>query len=352
MKTLKLILLATLVGGIVNAQESQSTATTSNTSSAKVSDLQKSEEKEKDIDDEITNARQRAALGSKSKWSFKSALNYNGGSINKPTDEIRPNYRAGNTVQTLTNISGTVGINYRITERDSLSFGTGLILQNPFHGDLTRSELRDPRDASNKLDRVEVADPSLTWSRAYRAGDLQMVTSADVTASTTSDATKIFKQVGSFSLSQTVIAEMGTNLSLGASISADTYFHTKKIDDATQEKLLKKNRPLLRQELLTFGIYPFLEYAFNDRFQFRTVFGYFASTYYKEDSRVKNDPTTKDQPINTDQAMVEAAVPYQSMGIGIVITRDIYLYPNVQFTPLDIRGDRTNVALSTNINLF
>lgn len=335
MKTLKLILLATLVGGIVNAQESQSTATTSNTSSAKVSDLQKSEEKQKDIDDEITNARQRAALGSKSKWSFKSALNYNGGSINKPTDEIRPAYRAGNNIDVLSSIAGTVGINYRLTERDSVSFGTGVILRNPFHGDLTRSSLNDPRKKNTvkKLDRYEVSDPSLTWSRAYKAGDLQMVTSSDFTYSTNSDSVNTFKQVGSLSVSQTIIGEVGTQLSLGASISADTYFHRSKLEQEVSEAGYQ-------QELLTFGIYPFLEYAFNDNLQFRTVFGYFANTYYK------------DVPGSQDKGRVEADTPYQSMGLGIVVTRDIYLYPNIQFTPLDIRGDRTNVALSTNINLF
>ena len=43
---------------------------------------------------------------------------------------------------------------------------------------------------------------------------------------------------------------------------------------------------------------------------------------------------------------------YQSVGLGISVTRDIYLYPNVQFLPEDIRSDLTNVALSANINVF
>lgn len=320
------------MGGTVNAQEN-TTEASNNTSSAKVSDLQKSEEKQKDIDDEITNARQRAALGSKSKWSFKSALNYNGGSVNKPTDKIRPAYRAGNNVPVLTSIAGTVGINYRMTERDSLSFNTGLLVRNPFHGQTGRSKFQDPRNSNRTVHRYEVSDPSIAWSRAYKAGDLQMVTSADYTQSTNSDSVNTFKQIGSLSLAQTIIGEVGTSLSLGASVSVDTYFHRSKLDDENYSRGLQ-------QELLTFGIYPFLEYAFNDTFQFRTVFGYFASTYYK------------DIPGGQDKARSEADTPYQSMGLGIVLTRDIYLYPNVQFTPLDIRGDRTNVALSTNINLF
>ncbi|BEV68389.1 hypothetical protein Bb109J_c1809 [Bdellovibrio bacteriovorus] len=82
------------------------------------------------------------------------------------------------------------------------------------------------------------------------------------------------------------------------------------------------------------GLFPFAEYAFNDDYSFRTVFGYFQFAKYEEQG---------------DLIQME---PYQSMGVGISVTRDIYVYPNVQFTPKDIRADRTNVAVSANLNLF
>ncbi|MNT01942.1 hypothetical protein D3C72_1364290 [compost metagenome] len=93
-----------------------------------------------------------------------------------------------------------------------------------------------------------------------------------------------------------------------------------------------------QQDDFGYGLYPFAEYSFNDTYSFRTVFGYFQMVHYKE--------------TETDKARVEAQTPYQSMGVGISVSRDIYLYPNIQFTPLDIRDDRTNVALSANLNLF
>ena len=37
---------------------------------------------------------------------------------------------------------------------------------------------------------------------------------------------------------------------------------------------------------------------------------------------------------------------------GVKVTRDIFLYPNVQFVPDQLRSKQTNVALSTNINMF
>jgi len=42
----------------------------------------------------------------------------------------------------------------------------------------------------------------------------------------------------------------------------------------------------------------------------------------------------------------------QSVGLGISMTRNIFLYPNIQFAPDNIRADRTNIGLSANINIF
>lgn len=42
----------------------------------------------------------------------------------------------------------------------------------------------------------------------------------------------------------------------------------------------------------------------------------------------------------------------ETVGVGISVTRDIYLYPHVAFRPDDIRSDRTNMGLNADINLF
>jgi hypothetical protein len=341
-KTVKTQLLMSLIlagsmGSFAQAQEQTQSATTS---SAKMTELQKSDEKQKDIDDEITNARMRATLGSKSKWSFKSAMSYSGGSVAKPFERVRPNYRAGANVPSLTNLAGTIGVNYRMTERDSLSAGTGVTIRNPFHDDLGRSDFQDPRPKKDKhgntvyknTDRYEASTPYLEYSRAYKAGGMQMISSANYSHNTTSDMTQGMNAIGGLSLDQTVLADFGTsNWSGGMSLSFDTTFYggDMSADFAAAGAL---------QDDFGYGVYPFAEYTFNDRYSFRTVFGYLNMRHYKN--------TTG------DQAAVESEVPYQSMGIGISVTRDIYLYPNIQFTPLDVRSDRTNVALSANLNLF
>ncbi|RYZ88255.1 MAG: hypothetical protein EOP06_11295, partial [Proteobacteria bacterium] len=129
----------------------------------------------KDIDDEITNARMRASLGSKNRWSFKSALGYSGGSVLKPLEDVRPNYRAGANRESLPGLSGTIGVNYRLTERDNLSAGTGITIVDPFHGNIGQSATDNRKGAGGTpVDRAQISTPSIGWSRGYKAMGSQM----------------------------------------------------------------------------------------------------------------------------------------------------------------------------------
>ena len=131
-------------------------ASATNSSSASLSDLQKPDEKKSDIDDEITDARLRAQLGSKSVWSFKSSLAYSGGSIQDPLNSVRPNYRASATIESMTSLSGDVGVNYRAGERNNISFGTGVTIVDPLHGDITKPAEDVRTGRSGVLPRYEV----------------------------------------------------------------------------------------------------------------------------------------------------------------------------------------------------
>lgn len=311
----------------------KSNQTASGTNSINIESLKKPQEKLKDIDNEITDARMRATLGSKSKFSFKSSLSYSGGSIDEPLSPVRPNYRASATIEAMTSLSGDVGFNYRLTDKDNLSFGTGITIIDPLHGDLTKSA-DDPRyGAGGSMDRYQISTPYLSWSRGYRAMDTQMISSVTYSHATDSDSVNKTKVFGAVSFSQTILANFGkskwtggTSISLGKNIYSG---------DITDDKLVARMAAgTYKRSDFTWGLFPFMQYSFTDKYSFRTVFGYFQFTRYEGDD---------------DNVQLE---PYQSVGLGISITRDIYLYPNVQFTPRDIRSDRTNVALSANLNLF
>lgn len=330
--TLSLALVSLLIPFEGFAQTS-SVSLTTNTTTSKIEDLKKPEQKLKDIDDEITDARMRAQLGSKSRWSFKSSLAYSGGSINEPLNGVRPNYRASATIESMTSLSGDVGVNYRLADRDSISFGTGVTVIDPLHGDIVKPAEDSRKGRSGTLSRYEVSTPYLGWSRGYRAFGSQMISSVTYSHSTDSDSLQISKSFGSVSFSQTVLANMGNSgWSGGTSLTVGKNFYSGDVTDPAA--LARMKAGTFKRTEMTAGLFPFLQYAFNDRYSFRSVFGYFQFARYEG---------------YADNVQLE---PYQSVGTGISITRDIYLYPNVQFTPKDIRADRTNVALSANINLF
>ena len=85
-------------------------------------------------------------------------------------------------------------------------------------------------------------------------------------------------------------------------------------------------------------MYPYLEYSFNDRFNLRTVCMYFqvehTLLHAGDFNRWRKDTAQ------------------QSFGVGISVTRDVFLYPNVQFIPDQLRMAQTNFGISTAINIF
>ena len=84
------------------------------------------------------------------------------------------------------------------------------------------------------------------------------------------------------------------------------------------------------------ALYPYVEYAFNDKLSFRTVFRFMSYDHYRNDG--------------ASTFMREQYT--QSVGLGYAVTRDIYLYPNLQFAPENLRPSLTNVGLSTTLNVF
>lgn len=265
-----------------------------------------------DIDQQITNAQLRAKSGSKSKVSIKTSFTYTGGSLVKPASEDRPEIFVSDAVEVKTKLSGNIGVKMKVSEQNSLSFGTGVGILTPFHG-----------SASTVNDRSQYENPYLGYTHLERSGDWQMMSDISWTHYTARYA-KMAKLNDSFTVSQTVLRELGRsgwNGSLSLGLSVSTY------EDGKREG--RSDYFLL--------LYPSLEYAFNDRYSFRTVFSYFNYMHMMtEPALLKLENNTR----------------YQSMGLGVALTRDIYFYPNVQFIPEDLRDTRTNVGLSAYVNFF
>jgi hypothetical protein len=312
---------------------SQSEASVEQTSTLKLDDARKPTEKDEAIDAEITDPRLRAQLGSLSKWSLKSHFMYAGGAISDPFNGVRPNYRLSARMEEMTTLSGSIGVNYRASVRDNISAGTGITMIDPMHGDLTKNAEDTRSNRSGEKSRYEVSNPYLSWNRGYALADMQMISGVMFSQATSRDAAELMKTSNFGGLTHMVIKPLGSSgWSTGLNAMLIKINYSGEVEDPMLKMMVAAGR-IKRPDMIA-GFMPSLDYQFNDRYSFRTIFGYFQFTR------------------NEHEEGFGQQEPFQSIGTGISITRDIYLYPNIEFTPKDIRTDRTNVALMTNINLF
>lgn len=329
MTKLMIAMLAVAFSGSVFAQDQQ--ANSEGQTTMKIEDAADKKNKvDGDVDQEITNAKLRAESGSKSRYSLSFTANYNGGSLSKPMSKDRPN-PTNDPLVPKTSMSGDFGGRYRIDKNQSLSATLGYSLERPFH----------------EAERGQVSNPSLSYNNSRKIGVVQNVASASITASTNSDETEI-GTVGYASISDTVVYDFGgSRMSLGIvpEIIASSF---NKRNNIVEPKGQDAGAAIGFQEDYSAAIYPFAEYAFSDKINVRTVFRPWIFSHARGESdfwTFQRRPWT------------------QSFGIGIAMTRDIFLYPNFQWNwerwrreDFNFAGSQTRatstVGMSAVVNVF
>ncbi len=277
-----------------------------------------------EADQVISNRRLRATEGSLSKWSITSFWNYSGGSLNDPTDPERPNIVRGGNVQTLQALSGEVGVKYRLTKLDSLTFSSGLFMTTPFHSEIDKNA--DPRlkkgfDENSR--KLNVQDPFLKYTHLDKLWGIQSISNIQGRLMTNNQqSSQRFRS--ELLVSQNFMKDLaGTGFSYGVAFQGLFYDFRDSVKDTTLTDRL-------------FSLFPQAEYVINDVFNLRTVMGW---QVYEN---------LRSQPTDT----FRKRTVYQSVGLGISVARDIFLYPNIQFIPSNLRDDVTNIALQMNLNIF
>lgn len=321
-------LLATLaLGSTAFAEESNTStpATATQSSTVDVSKL-KDEAQAEESSEKITNARLAAESGSKSKYSMKFNISYTGGSVEQPFDKYRPNYRGTPGTLAETSLGGSIAFAYRIDQETALRFGTGISLRTPFHNK-DSEVVNNVNEKGRKL--LNVSSPYVEWNKTYRVGNIMLSPSVDASLATDQYYTETVGLLGSTSASLTAVTEI-ENSGWQPGITGVIDLAGYKDND-----LLDANGDSRYQYGI--GLYPFLEYAFNDVYSFRTLFGYFNYAHY----------STQNTALDFTQD-----TSYQSVGLGIAPMKGVYFYPNLQFVPDDVRGDRTNIAVSMTLNAF
>lgn len=274
----------------------------------------------------ITNRNLRSINGSLSTWSFASTWNYQGGDVNKPIGSSRPNVTGSQDVALVQNLSGTVGVSYRLTEVDRLTLGIGLQMASPFSNTADDKFSQSGRREFNRTQgELDASNPQFVYRRIMKALGVQSI----LTATSTYFTQDALVDRGLESKNEISLNSLydfgGSRFSAGVVVQGAFFTHNK--DDAA----LRAGQPDYE-----FYALPITEFEINDLMNWRAVYRYY--WYQQSRAQTSSEWTTLDPTIST--------------GIGFSITRDIFLYPNIQFNPEDVRADRTNLGLSANINLF
>lgn len=296
-----------------------------NSSSMSIAPAKKAPGEDK-ADQLITNRNMRSLNGSLSTWSFASTWNYQGGDINAPIGSSRPNVTGSKDVALVQNLSANIGVSYRLTETDRLTLGLGLQMASPFS--------RDPDDKFSESGRrefnrtqgdMDASNPQLVYRRVMKPLGVQSI----LTATSTYFTQDALVDRGFESKNEITLNSLydfgGSRFSAGVVFQGAIFTHNK--DDANLQAVQAKHE---------FYALPITEFEINDFMNWRAVYRYY--WYQQNRDQRSSEWTTLDPTIST--------------GIGFSVTRDIFLYPNIQFNPEDVRADRTNIGMSANINLF
>lgn len=318
-----LLILLSAVPALVSAQALAAAvpAASGGSTSTETQNVNKSDQASDEADQLITNRQLRASSGSLSKWSINTFWSYSAGAINAPFDVVRPNITAAGDTGTLQSLYGEVGARYRVSAKDSISASIGLNMISPFHFGIETDQQALKQEFDSNARKLTANDPTLSFRHIDRMlGNLQSVSTVSLYMYTTE-----FRRNAGFRngvlLSQNFMYEVGkSGLSLGTAVNFTINTFGGDADTSKRPGFI-------------LGFYPALEYVINDSLNVRTVSGVWVNEFRRDGTNFER-------------------VVYQSVGLGVSVSRDVFLYPNIQFLPGDLRADKTNLGLNANVNLF
>lgn len=261
-----------------------------------------------DIDDEIKNSRLRASTGSKSRLSIQTDFSYSGGSVYKPFGPTRPKLSPGPIFERNTKLTGNISAKYRFNENNHVNMGTGIGVTTP---GFSSSEW-------------QIENPYFSFSNLFGLSSSQHVLSVSALKYTPKELVEDLNIDYELSFYYTYLHNFGDSGWQGGLVFLFSHQIYREFSELNSEETLN-----------TAGLYPFTEYEFNSVYSFRTV--YRGVSFFSNRKDFNN--------YIWDEAT-------QSLGVGITINRDMYLYPNLQWVWRDIRLDKTNLSLVANINFF
>jgi hypothetical protein len=266
---------------------------------------------------DITNSKLKAELGSQSRWSYSSSFSYQGGSLERPLSETRPNYLSTAESNPAVSLYYNYSVKFRYSKNIDLLLGSGFLIEKPFHRTL----------AESTQGNLSLSNPYLNWVKSSLLWDLQTISSISYTHVTERFEKETVKSLAYLTFGQTMLKTFN-QLSMSGSLYFTQNFYTDRSDfyqffDVEYRK---------SDHSVTFT--PSLDYILNPLFSVRTSFNYFQYRKLKGENKYLKSPSS------------------QSLGVSYSPSRRFYFYPNIQFVPEDVRTDRTNVSVFFYLNLF
>lgn len=285
----------------------------------------KAEKKNDKADELITNRRFRASNGSLSKLSMNTSLTYSAGSVDKPFAADRPNISNAGDTTSIAGMSGTVNASYRLNPLNRVNFGAGLQMLAPFNDTIDTKDARAQKEFDDNRGEMEVNNPYVSYSHFNKFFGVQTILTGSVTQYTAGNFTDLGYQNRVSGSINTMYDFGGSPFSLGVLAVYDRFYY----DGGSYSQKEKAS-----QADVVWGFLPQAEYVINDTFNIRTIM---RSNWYQNSMA---DSDFSQRPIT------------QSVGLGISVNRDIFLYPNLQFVVEDAQASNTNIGFTANINMF
>ena len=278
------------------------------------------------VDDLLTNNNLRALSGSKSRWSVASQFDYLGGTVNEPLSQDRPDISgaSGNTLKS--DLDGAISAKYNLNPTNAILAGIGLRWIAPLAG----SQLTNYNGTT-----FDVMNPYVQYQHIYKWEGIQSVLQVTDMQWTQADYT-ILGYANQINVDQENMYEIGkSKLTVGASTQLQYQFFNQSGAVNTPTGFIPDVSAY--QSVYLFTIAPVIEYQLSSKVNLRTLVNAWTYEHYGNQAG--------------PFSFVHDAI-YQSVGVGISVTRDIFLYPNLQFLPGQLEADLTNVGITATINLF
>lgn len=273
-----------------------------------------------EADKRVTDLELRAAAGSMSRWSVKAELGYTGPAVNALHDYNRPNPN-GSTGDFRTFMSGALGVRYRMSEQNTLSFGTGVTWYTPLQT-MTGQEVKKAQGAA---DDFSTSNPRVSFDHSYVVGPFQMRDNIRFQWVTDSYYMKT-AQVASigFSHNMKYVVDQ-TRLTLGLELTPSFYVYNR--------EWIPKDR---RTSNYFVGLYPNFSYRLLSRLDVMGSLGYSYNNLRREGS----------------WWLWTSNLISGRMGLGWSVTPEVYINPYVNFFTQRPSLETTTVAIGTVFSIF